>query len=108
MQLRRFDNTKDFWYDAQDYLLQHEAEHNLLLGISHTLLHYPDRYPDPPYSRARRNKRQYSGCRNPHSSIQTGAVLSSVGTIVEATTGAIAFPTAFHPVCCYLTCFPPQ
>lgn len=49
MQLRRFDNTKEFWHDAQDYLLQHEAEHNLLLGISHTLLHYPDRYPNPPY-----------------------------------------------------------
>lgn len=49
MQLRRFNNIKEFWHQAQDYLLQHEAEHNLLLGISHTLLHYPDRYPDPPY-----------------------------------------------------------
>lgn len=49
MQLRRFDNIKEFWHNAQDYLLQHEAEHNLLLGISHTLLHYPDRYPDAPY-----------------------------------------------------------
>ncbi len=49
MQLRRFNNIKEFWHHAQDYLLQHEAEHNLLLGISHTLLHYPERYPDPPY-----------------------------------------------------------
>ena len=49
MQLRRFNNIKEFWHQAQDYLLEHEAEHNLLLGISHTLLHYPERYPDPPY-----------------------------------------------------------
>ena len=49
MQLRRFDNIKEFWHHAQDYLLQHQAEHNLLLGISHALLHYPDHYPNPPY-----------------------------------------------------------
>ncbi|OUL25764.1 GNAT family N-acetyltransferase [Nostoc sp. 106C] len=49
MQLRRFNNIQEFWHNAQDYLLQYEAEHNLLLGISHTLLHYPDRYPDSPY-----------------------------------------------------------
>jgi uncharacterized protein len=49
MQLCKFDTIQAFWHNAQDYLLQHEAEHNLLLGISHTLLHYPDRYPDPPY-----------------------------------------------------------
>jgi uncharacterized protein len=49
MQLRRFGNIQAFWQNAQDYLLQQEAEHNLLLGISHTLLHYPDRYPEPPY-----------------------------------------------------------
>jgi uncharacterized protein len=49
MQLCRFNNIQEFWQNAQDYLLQNEAEHNLLLGISHTLLHYPDRYPEPPY-----------------------------------------------------------
>jgi len=49
MQLLRFDNIKDFWQKAENYLLQREAEHNLLLGISHTLLHYPERYPEPPY-----------------------------------------------------------
>jgi uncharacterized protein len=49
MQLCKFDTIQAFWHNAQDYLLQHEAEHNLLLGISHTLLHYPDRYLDPPY-----------------------------------------------------------
>jgi uncharacterized protein len=49
MQLCKFDTIQAFWHNAQDYLRQHEAEHNLLLGIAHALLHYPSRYPDPPY-----------------------------------------------------------
>ncbi|MBL1176754.1 GNAT family N-acetyltransferase [Pantanalinema sp. GBBB05] len=49
MQLRRFDSLQEFCDRAQDYLLQYEAEHNLLLGILHTLRHYPERYPEPPY-----------------------------------------------------------
>jgi predicted GNAT family acetyltransferase len=49
MQLQRFDNIQEFWHDAQAYLLQHETENNLLLGILHTLLHNPNRYPQPPY-----------------------------------------------------------
>lgn len=49
MHLKTFDNIQEFWHDAQAYLLHYEAEHNLLLGILHTLLHHPDRYPQPPY-----------------------------------------------------------
>ncbi|MBD1850992.1 GNAT family N-acetyltransferase [Leptolyngbya sp. GB1-A1] len=49
MQLRRFDSLQEFCDRAQDYLLQYEAEHNLLLGILYTLRHYPERYPEPPY-----------------------------------------------------------
>lgn len=49
MQLHQFCNISNFCDRTQAYLLQHEAEHNLLLGIMHTLLHYPDRYPEPPY-----------------------------------------------------------
>lgn len=49
MQLRRFDSLQAFCDRAQDYLLQYEAEHNLLLGILHTLRHYPDRDPELPY-----------------------------------------------------------
>jgi uncharacterized protein len=49
MQLHRFDNIQKFWQTAQAYLLQHEAENNVLLGVLHTLLHNPDRYLDPPY-----------------------------------------------------------
>uniref|UniRef100_B8HUW2 GCN5-related N-acetyltransferase n=1 Tax=Cyanothece sp. (strain PCC 7425 / ATCC 29141) TaxID=395961 RepID=B8HUW2_CYAP4 len=49
MQLHRIDQIDKFWHLAQAYLLQAQAEHNLLLGISHTLLNDPDRYPDPCY-----------------------------------------------------------
>ncbi len=49
MQVRRFDSIQEFCYYVQDYLLQHEAEHNLMLGILHTLLQHPDRYPDSSY-----------------------------------------------------------
>lgn len=49
MQLRRFENVKEFWQYAQTYLLENEAEHNALLGIIHTLLQYPERYPASPY-----------------------------------------------------------
>ncbi|WP_286004135.1 GNAT family N-acetyltransferase [Geitlerinema calcuttense] len=49
MKLCRFEDIGEFWQEAQGYLLENEAEHNLLLGISHALLHYPERYPDPAY-----------------------------------------------------------
>jgi uncharacterized protein len=49
MQLHRFDSIDKFWDKNQAYLLQHEAENNLLLGVVNTLLHNPDRYRDPPY-----------------------------------------------------------
>jgi uncharacterized protein len=49
MQLYKFDDIQDFWQHAQNYLHQYEAEHNALLGVLHTLLHYPERYPEPPY-----------------------------------------------------------
>jgi uncharacterized protein len=49
MKLHRFDHVKEFWQRTQNYLLQYEAEHNALLGVLHTLLHYPERYPEPPY-----------------------------------------------------------
>ena len=49
MQLHRFDSIDKFWDKTQTYLLQHEAENNVLLGVVHTLLHNPERYPAPPY-----------------------------------------------------------
>jgi uncharacterized protein len=49
VQLHKFDSIDKFWDKMQAYLLQHEAENNLLLGIVHTLRHNPARYPEPPY-----------------------------------------------------------
>jgi uncharacterized protein len=49
VRLHKFDSIDKFWDKTQAYLLQHEAENNVLLGIVHTLLHNPARYPDPPY-----------------------------------------------------------
>lgn len=49
MQLHRFDNIQEFWHSTQAYLLQHQVENNVLLSISHTLLHNPERYLGKPY-----------------------------------------------------------
>jgi predicted GNAT family acetyltransferase len=49
MQICRFNNPQEFQNFVQDYLLQHEAEHNLLLGVLYSLLHFPERYSEPPY-----------------------------------------------------------
>jgi uncharacterized protein len=49
MELHKFDTIDKFWDKTQTYLLAHEAENNVLLGIVNTLLHNPARYPDPPY-----------------------------------------------------------
>ncbi len=45
MQLQRFDRAQNFWQTVQTYLHQNEAEHNTILGIVQTLLHYPEPYP---------------------------------------------------------------
>lgn len=52
MQLRQFENIQEFYYYIKDYLLQHEAEHHLLLGILHNLLREPERYSQPIYMAA--------------------------------------------------------
>jgi uncharacterized protein len=49
VQLHKFDTIDKFWDKTQAYLLQHEAENNMLLGIIQILRRIPDRYPDPPY-----------------------------------------------------------
>jgi uncharacterized protein len=49
MRLHKFNSIDKFWDKTQAYLLQHEAENNVLLGIVNTLLYNPARYPDPPY-----------------------------------------------------------
>ncbi|MBD1913991.1 MULTISPECIES: GNAT family N-acetyltransferase [unclassified Leptolyngbya] len=49
MRLHRFTDSQEFSYQVQDYLFECEAEHNLLLGILHNLVHYPERYSEPAY-----------------------------------------------------------
>jgi uncharacterized protein len=45
MQVRRFDDVAAFREVATPYLVRDEARHNLILGISSTLLHKPDLHP---------------------------------------------------------------
>lgn len=49
MQLSRYTDAASFYQRAEPFLLAHEAEHNLQLGICTTLLRQPDVYPLPPY-----------------------------------------------------------
>jgi uncharacterized protein len=49
VQLHKFDTIDKFLDRTQAYLLQHQAENNLLLGIAHTLRNNPAHYPNPPY-----------------------------------------------------------
>ncbi|KKD37500.1 MAG: GNAT family N-acetyltransferase [Limnoraphis robusta] len=49
MKINHFDNPQLFYQQAKNYLLRYEAEHNLLLGISQTLIHSPERYGSEPY-----------------------------------------------------------
>ncbi len=49
MQLRRFDDAQQFSARAEPFLLAHEAEHNLPLGICSTLIQSPGYFQEPPY-----------------------------------------------------------
>ena len=47
--LRRFDEVGRFLEAADDFLVEREAEHNLLLGIAGNLRDRPEIHPEPPY-----------------------------------------------------------
>lgn len=49
MQVNQFSDASLFYARAKDYLLTHEAHHCLLLQITHTLIHQPQRYDSQPY-----------------------------------------------------------
>ncbi|MBI4781675.1 MAG: GNAT family N-acetyltransferase [Oscillatoriophycideae cyanobacterium NC_groundwater_1537_Pr4_S-0.65um_50_18] len=49
MQLHQLNDIKEFWQQTQNYLMQDEAEHNVLISVLQTLLHYPERYSEQPY-----------------------------------------------------------
>ena len=48
MQVRRFDNAAEFYNHVEPFLLAHEAEHNLILGLCTTLIK-TDTYREAPY-----------------------------------------------------------
>ncbi len=49
MELRRFDSIEEFYGRAEPFLLEREAEHNLILGMCTNLRRYPERIEHPPY-----------------------------------------------------------
>ncbi|MEH2387137.1 MAG: GNAT family N-acetyltransferase [Nostoc sp.] len=49
MKVYRFQNATQFYARVKDYLLNQEALHNLLLGISHALIENPKRFDEKPY-----------------------------------------------------------
>ena len=49
MKLQQFQSATQFYQRVKDYLVRHEAEHNLLLGVLHTLKECPERFELPPY-----------------------------------------------------------
>ncbi|MDJ0617684.1 MAG: GNAT family N-acetyltransferase [Calothrix sp. MO_192.B10] len=49
MRLLRFNDSKQFYDTAKDYLLQYEAHHCLPLAIAETLVKHPQRYNCQPY-----------------------------------------------------------
>jgi predicted GNAT family acetyltransferase len=49
MELRRFDAVGDFLSVAEPFLVEREAEHNLLLGVASSITEAPEAYSGPPY-----------------------------------------------------------
>lgn len=49
LRLRRFGTPEDFYAEAERFLLEREAEHNLILGICATLMGQPGHYEQEPY-----------------------------------------------------------
>jgi uncharacterized protein len=49
MELRRFDAVADFLDIAEPFLVEREAEHNLMLGVASSLTEAPEAYSGPPY-----------------------------------------------------------
>lgn len=49
MALRRFEEAGEFYRYAEAFLLTHEAEHNLILGVCAGMIAHPERYAQIPY-----------------------------------------------------------
>jgi uncharacterized protein len=49
MELQRFDAVDDFLRIAEPFLVEREAEHNLMLGVASSITEAPEAYSGPPY-----------------------------------------------------------
>jgi len=49
MELRRFATVDDFLATTEPFLVEREAEHNLMLGVASSLTEAPEAYSGPPY-----------------------------------------------------------
>ncbi len=49
MKLQRFEDAKQFYDKVKNYLLIHEAMHNVQFALCHALIHNPERFDEKPY-----------------------------------------------------------
>ncbi|MFB2771748.1 GNAT family N-acetyltransferase [Pelatocladus sp. BLCC-F211] len=49
MKLQQFEDVREFYDRVKDYLLIHEAMHNVQLALCHALIHNPERFDEKPY-----------------------------------------------------------
>jgi GNAT superfamily N-acetyltransferase len=49
MRLTRFEDAAEFYRRAEPFLLEREADHNLILGICADLIQHPEHYTQPPF-----------------------------------------------------------
>ena len=49
MEIYHFNQPQQFYERVKNYLLQHEADHNLILGTIDNLIRYPERFTEQPY-----------------------------------------------------------
>jgi predicted GNAT family acetyltransferase len=49
MKLQQFEDAKQFYDRVKDYLLIHEAMHNVQFALCHALIHNPERFDEKPY-----------------------------------------------------------
>ena len=49
MELQRFEAVDDFLRIAEPFLVEREAEHNLILGVASSITEAPEAYSGPPY-----------------------------------------------------------
>jgi hypothetical protein len=49
MKLESFERAKEFYERAEGFLIEHEACHSLMLGITRQLVEYPKFFGEEPY-----------------------------------------------------------